>query len=153
MYFILVVHMTNNKINIPRNLRTDNSGVLGLPLNLLIMVVIAAVAIGIILAWLFLLTPPLEYIEVTPTMVKDVSTTNSSFDVTITAYNDKGTMSGCEVTIEGIGIDYKAITDENGYCEFLDVTPDLPPNTNSDFIKITVSGGGNVVTQSIAVNK
>ena len=146
------------KIRTSRSLRTDNSGVLGLPLNLLIMVVIAAVSIGIILAWLFLLTPPLEYIEVQvngedTTTVKDVNTANATFDVSITAYNDKGTMSGCEVTIEGIGIDYKAITDENGYCEFLDVTPNLPPNTNSDFIKITVSGGGNVVTQSIAVNK
>ena len=147
--------MTNcrEKIRTPRSIRTDDSGVLGLPLNLLIMVVIAAVAIGIILSWMFLLTPPLEYIEVTPTMVNDVNTVNESFDVTVIAYNDKGTMSGCEVSIVGMGIDMKAITNDDGSFTFTGVTPKLPPNTNSDFIVVTVSGGGNVVTQSIAVNK
>ncbi len=147
--------MTNYRENIrtPRSIRTDDSGVLGLPLNLLIMVVIAAVAIGIILSWMFLLTPPLEYIEVTPTMVTDVNTVNETFDITVIAYNDKGTMSGCEISIEGMGIDMKAITDDNGEYTFTGVTPTLPPNTNSDFIKVTVSGGGNVVTKSIAVNK
>ena len=134
-------------------MKNDNSGVLGLPLNLLIMVVIAAVAIGIILAWLFLLTPPLDYIEVEPTMVNDVGTTNSEFDVEVTAYNSNGAMSGCEVSLSGPGIDVKAITGDDGSFTFTDVTPDLPPNTNSDFIVVTVSGGGNTVTQSIAVNK
>ncbi len=141
------------KFSIHKGLREDNGGVLGLPLNLLIMVVIAAVAIGIILSWMFLLTPPLEYIEVTPTMVNDVGTANTSFDVEIIAHNDKGTMSGCEITIDGAGIDMKAITGDDGSYTFVGVTPTLPPNTNSDFIQVTVSGGGNVVTQSIAVNK
>ncbi len=141
------------KISIHKGMREDDRGVLGLPLNLLIMVVIAAVAIGIILSWMFLLTPPLDYIEVTPTMVSDVSTANTTFDIEIIAHNDKGTMSGCEITIEGAGIDMKAITGDDGSYTFVDVSPVLPPNTNSDFITVTVSGGGNQVTQSIAVNK
>ncbi len=146
--------MTNYRANrTPRSIRTDESGVLGLPLNLLIMVVIAAVAIGIILSWLFLLTPPLEYIEVTPTMVNDVDTVNSTFVITVTAYNDNGPMSGCEITVQGIGVDVVAITNDDGSFTFTGISPTLPPNTNADFITVTVSGGGNVVTQSIAVNK
>ena len=137
-----------------RSIRNDKSGVLGLPLNLLIMVVVAAVAIGIILAWLFILTPPLERIEVTPTMVNDIDTVNQSFDVTVTAYNSKGTMSGLEVTIEGAGITSKsAITDSNGTFTFTGVTPNLGPDTPSDFIVVTVSDGTNPQSQSIAVNK
>ena len=116
------------------------------------MVVIAAVAIVIILAWLFIMTPPLEYIEVSPTMVNDVNTVNETFDITVTAYNSKGAMSGCEITLAGPGIDIKAITGDDGSYTFSSVTPTLPPNTNSDFIQVTVSSGGNVVTQSIEVN-
>ncbi|MCI0480059.1 MAG: hypothetical protein L0213_00545 [Candidatus Dadabacteria bacterium] len=141
------------KIENLRKLSDDERGVLGLPLNLLIMVVIAAVAIGIILTWMFVITPPLDHIEVTPTMVKNVGTVNSTFDVKVAAYNDKGTMAGCEVSLEGAGVDMKAITDSNGEYTFVGVKPVLPPNTNSDFITVTVSGGGNTLTQSIAVNK
>lgn len=124
-----------------------------MPLNLLIMVVIAAVAIGIILSWLFLLTPPLEYIEVTPSMVDDVGTVNQSFDVTVKAYNSKGTMSGLEITMEGAGVDLKAITGDDGSYTFTDVTPTLPPNSHSEFIKVTVSDGSNPQTASIVVNR
>ena len=142
-----------DKIRTPRSIRVDDNAVLGLPLNLLIMVVIAAVAIGIILSWLFLMTPPLDYIEVNPTMVNDVGTVNATFDVTVTAYNKNGPMSGCEISIEGAGIDMKAITGDDGSYTFTGISPTLPPNTNSDFISVSVSGGGNVKDQGIALNK
>ena len=142
-----------DKIRTPRSIRVDDNAVLGLPLNLLIMVVIAAVAIGIILSWLFLMTPPLDYIKVNPTMVNDVGTVNATFDVTVTAYNKNGPMSGCEISIEGAGIDMKAITGDDGSYTFTGISPTLPPNTSSDFISVSVSGGGNVKDQGIALNK
>ena len=135
-----------------KNVKNDKRGVLGLPLNLLIMVVIAAVAIGIILSWLFIMTPPLEYIVVTPDQINDAGTANQSFSVTVTAYNSKGTMSGCDVTFSGLGIDHVGKTGEDGTYT-ITLTPTFGPNDHSGLIDISVSNGGNTVPGSIAVNK
>ncbi len=140
------------KISIQRNMREDNKGESGLPPNLLIFIIAAAISVGLILAWMLIITPPLDHIEVTPTTLNNANS-NSTFNITVTAYNTDGGMSGCEITIDGAGIDMKAITGDDGSYTFVDIMPTLPPNTNSDFIQVTVSDGSNVVTQSIAVSK
>jgi len=131
-----------------RRLRASNRAVTGLPLNLLIMVVIAAVAIGIILAWLYAIEPPVDRVEVSPNSI-NLSTTPTA-SVTITAYNSRGPMSGVEVHLDGAGVDWRGITDSNGEVQ-VSITPDLG-SQQSGVIKVFATGGGNTEPASIAVN-
>ncbi|MCK5548352.1 MAG: hypothetical protein KAI64_05015 [Thermoplasmata archaeon] len=124
----------------------DTSGGLeGLPLQLIIMMVIAGIAIGIVISWLTVFSEkPLKELEVTgitpvPTKGNRILTNGVSYMIEITALNsDRKPMKDVTVFLEGPGISKIATTDSDGRAAFTDVIPDL--GTNEEVGLISVSG-------------
>jgi len=128
-----------------RNSWNASGGLEGLPLQLIIMVVIAGIGIGIVVAWLTVFSEkPLKELEIseiipTPTKGKNVLTNGAQYTIKIRALNiDQKPMKDVTVILEGPGISKIATTDSYGLAIFSGVTPDL--GTNEDIGLISVEG-------------
>lgn len=99
---------------IKRSIRLDERGALeGMPLQLIIMVVIAGIAISIVIAWLTIFTAPdlakMELISSTPS-TDPVRITENTTAITIKAWDTKGNplesvsikMSGSNIIVAGL---------------------------------------------------
>ena len=146
----------------PQQLRRDRSGALeGLPLYMIILVVIAAVAIVSILA---LVPRPLlpDYMTIT--------TTNGSLDgtglcwnkaapaqtvtITLFAKDNRGPINSATVSLQGASIDVTGTTANGGVFTRTSINPTTTnPNPGSDVIDVTATFGGVSITQQIPVNK
>lgn len=138
----------------------DNKGALeGLPLYLIILVVIAAVAIVIIFSYLSVLrTEELAKIEVfiDGKKVDPLETTEGAHNVYIVAIGDDGSkLEDVTITMTGAGVNSAKKTDSNGKADFgkLDL---IIVSGNFDNIQIEASyEGGNVntpITESLLVS-
>ena len=140
----------------------DERGALeGLPLYLIILVVITAIAIVIMITWLSTMQKPdLDSIEVLKgegstepdgTLIED-----HTYNIVITAKgtNGKG-LEGVSVKLEGAGIAKTLKTGSGGKVNFSGVKPELPANTYTGSITVTATYTGNVLvtkTTDIPVN-
>lgn len=129
----------------------------GLPLYLIILVVITAIAIVIIITWLSTMQEPdLDSLEVSGTETDGTLVEGGSYDIIITTKgtNNKG-LEGVDVKLEGAGISKTMKTQDGGTCTFTGVVPDLPSNTYTGSITVTATYSGNVPvtkTTTIPVN-
>ncbi|MEW5936380.1 MAG: hypothetical protein AB1665_00985 [Candidatus Thermoplasmatota archaeon] len=109
----------------------------GLPLQLIIMIVIAGIAITILVAWLapWKARVDLASLSVSPASVKAGANTQ----ITVTAWDTAGNkLAGVNVEITGANIGTKVgTTDGSGVAKFT-VNPALAPGQTS--AKITVTG-------------
>jgi len=122
-----------------------NGAIEGLPLQLIIMVVIAGIAIVIILSWLqpWKNKVDLESVSVNPTsVVRGVAT-----QVTVTAWDTKDNkLSGVVVVLSGAGVTASGPTDSTGTVKFT-ITPSLPPGTTSGQVDITATYTGSMTIE------
>jgi hypothetical protein len=153
--------LKNTKLQ--RKFSRDVKGALeGLPLYLIILVVIAAVAIVIIISWLTILQPPdLDYVDWTtdPELGPDGDMiAQIEYDLTFTAHGtDGGKLEGVSIKLEGPGYQPKTLkTGSDGTVTFNDVTAVLGPNVSTGEMEITVKYTGAVTLTkhySIPVNR
>jgi hypothetical protein len=136
--------MSRNGINPKR--KWDRRGAIeGLPLQLIIMVVIAGIAIVIILSWLqpWKNKVDLESVSVAPPNVsRGVAT-----QVTVTAWDTKDNkLSGVVVVLSGAGVTASGTTDSTGTVKFT-ITPSLPPGTSTGQVDITATYTGSMTIE------
>jgi hypothetical protein len=149
-----------NSFKLRKKINRDEKGALeGLPLYLIILVVITAIAIVIMITWLSTMQEPdLDRIEIdTGTSDGTLTDDGSAKNVKITAKGTNGMeLEGVSVTLEGAGITPKTLkTGDGGIAEFT-ITPDLPPNTYTGSITVTATYSGNIMVtkiDTIPVNK
>jgi hypothetical protein len=146
------------KFNSNRNIRWHEKGALeGLPLYLIILVVIAAVAIVIIISWLGTVEDTeLDSIEISGTETDGTLVEGETYSITITAKGNNGkNLEGVSVEMVGAGISKTLKTQSDGKVTFTGITPDLPANTFTGEITITAKYTGNIQitkTDTIPVN-
>jgi hypothetical protein len=121
----------------------ENGAIEGLPLQLLIMVIVAGVVIVILLAWLapWQSASDLTTVTVTPqSITKDTQTT-----VTVTAWDTKdNTLSGVLVTVEGCDVGVLTnTTGSDGKCSF-NLEPHIPGTSGT--ITVTARYTGTIET-------
>jgi len=127
----------------------DNAQVLGLPMYLIIVMI---VAVAVIAAVIFMIPQGTKMMnaQVTENAVIAEDPGNASAfvlsnaDVTIkvtTNDNQDDPISGATVTLVGSGAAASATTDADGMAT-LSVTPSLGENVNEDSIKLTVKAAG-----------
>ena len=124
-------------MSIHRKIKSDRAGAVeGLPLQLIIMVAIAAIVLVIILGWLapWQSKVDLDSLEVSPLTVTDETTVT----LTITAWDTKDNhLEGVVIEVTGCNVGpLVGTTDENGVVTF-SVTPDIP---NGQTGQITITG-------------
>jgi hypothetical protein len=150
--------MTNSKIR--HKLSWDNKGALeGLPLYLIILVVIAAVAIVVIFSYLSVLkTVELSKIEVfiDGQKVDPLETTEGNHNVYIVAIGDDGSkLKDVTITMTGAGVNSAKKTDSDGKADFGTIDFTIVSG-NFDDVQIEASyQGGNVntpVSESLLVS-
>jgi hypothetical protein len=148
--------LTKNKLI--RRIHRDEKGALeGLPLYLIILVVIAAVAIVVIMAWMgSVQDTDLESIEIAGTETDGTLVEGETYSITITAKGNNGkNLEGVSVEMEGAGITKTLKTQSDGTVTFTGITPDLPANTFTGEITITAKYTGTIQmtkTGTIPVN-
>jgi hypothetical protein len=165
-----------------RKLHKDNRAILGLPLQMLVMVIIAAIAIGLIAMWMIggqnlasiaIKSPPQIQTE------GDISGQQQGYlnddanyaSLEIRAYDDDGDpLPGVTVKIEGCSLDFSKTTNSDGIAEFslngqsTDPTDpeyfEIPGTDNTGTITVTATyeGSGplstpNTVKLTITVNE
>ena len=113
-------------MSIHRKLQRNRAGAVeGLPLQLIIMVAIAAIVMVIILGWLapWQSKVDLNSLEVSPLTAED----EVEITLTITAWDTKDNhLEGVVIEATGCNIETQvATTDENGQVTFT-ITPDIP---------------------------
>jgi hypothetical protein len=149
-----------NDSKLKRKLSWDDRGALeGLPLYLIILVVIAAVAIVIIFSYLSVLqTEELAKIEVfiDQQKVDPLETTEGTHGVYIVAIGDDGSkLKDVTITMTGAGMNVAKKTDSNGEAHFGPLEFTIVSGTY-DNVQIEASyEGGNVntpVSESLLVN-
>ena len=130
----------------------------GLPLYLIILVVVAAVATAAILGWMKTIQKAeLGSIKVTDVNGKTIDTIKSGTTKTIRvyAYDTNGKpLSGAVVKIVGPNVDEMGKTGSSGYMQ-RKIKPVLPENERHGQIEITVSYTGKVYNElhyTIVVN-
>jgi hypothetical protein len=124
----------------PKRSWNRDGAVEGLPLQLIIMVVIAGVALVIILAWLapWKSKVDLDSVSAAPgSVVRDVTAS-----VTVTAWDTKNNkLSGVVLVLDGCGVHQSATTDKNGVATF-SIKPTLAPGTTSGEVVVTATYTG-----------
>lgn len=122
----------------PMKFRANDSGAIeGLPLQLLIMVIIAGVGIGIVVGWMSFSKTEVGSITVKPdtiTVSKVVGNSTDSFIVTVLDQNGKA-LNNAIITLTGCGSDTAKRTESNGSAYFV-VTSTLPANINTGTITV-----------------
>ncbi len=158
---IIVGGKPMNKLKQRKKISWDERGALeGLPLYLIILVVITAIAIVIMITWLSTMQEPdLDTIEIEITGSTAPAGTlyaDEQVDITITAKGTNGkSLEGVSVELNGEGIVQTLKTQSGGTVTFQDVTPTLGNNVYTGSITVTATYSGNVPitkTDSIPVN-
>lgn len=141
-----------------RRLRTDRfGGIEGMPLQLLIMVIVAGVALAIILGWVLSLPPPSVIRTVSlshgsvpiPSSPLDLVAKKSVNTFTVTVYGADGApVTGAVVTLEGAltagrlsradGDDTK----DDGMVSFSNLEFRLPPGASTGVVRVSVFKAG-----------
>jgi hypothetical protein len=118
-----------------------------MPLQLIIMVVIAGIAIAIIVAWLTVFSgADLAKIERT---APSTDVTDATTSIAIKAWDTKGNpLSGASITMEGCGVVKAGTTGADGTYTASGLNIEIPGGSN--FCTITVTGR---YTGNIAVTK
>ena len=114
----------------------------GLPLQLIIMIVIAGIAITILVAWMQPWKAKVDLNSIdTPASVQ----AGANRQITIKAWDSKGnTLSGVSIKLEGAGIGTQVkTTDSTGVATFT-VSPAIPSGQTSAVIYVTASYSGTV---------
>lgn len=137
----------------------DNAALEGLPLYLIILVVIAAVAIVVIFSYLTVLkTPELARIDVFIDGEKadTLETTEGTHDVYIVAIADDGSkLDDVTVTLTGAGVNTAKKTDSDGKADFGELDLSIVTGTYDEVQIEATYDGGNVntpVSESLLVN-
>ena len=136
-------------MSIPRNLRENSSGAIeGLPLQLIIMVAVAAIVIVILLSWLapWQSQADLHSLTVTPAAIDN----NNETTITVTAWDaNSNHLEGVVVEISGCNVGTMVeTTGEDGTCTFT-VTPSIPAGTTNN-IEIVGKYTGTLYTEKTA---
>ncbi len=136
-------------MKIPKRLRKNSIGAIeGLPLQLLIMIIIAGIVIVIILAWLapWQNKVDLDSLTVTPNSVDN----DTDSVITITAWDTKGNkLQGVSIIVSGCNVgNLVNTTGADGTCTFT-VHPEIPPGTTND-IQILGKFTGIILTEKTA---
>ena len=128
--------------------KDDNGAVEGLPLQLIIMVAVAAIVLVIILGWLapWQSKVDLERLTVTPSFTGN----DEQVSITVTAWDTKSNhLEGVVIQISDCNLETQVLTtDKNGQVTFI-VTPSIPPNTTNN-INILGKFTGTVYTEKTA---
>ena len=104
---------------VKRRIRVDERGALeGMPLQLIIMVVIAGIAISILIAWLTIFTAPdlakLELHSATPSS-DPIRITENTTAITIKAWDSKGNpLEGVSIKMSGASVIIAGVTGSDG---------------------------------------
>jgi len=121
-----------------------SGGLEGLPLQLIIMMIIAAIGISIVVAWLTVFSEkPLHELEIesiAPDSKKgtNVLTDGEQYTIKIKALNtDQKPMEGVTIVLEGPGVNKIATTDSDGIATFSNVEPTLGTNVAVGMIDVT----------------
>ena len=128
----------------------------GLPLYLIILMVITALAIVIMVTWLGTMQKPdLDHIEISGTESDDTLIEGNTYDITITAKgtNGKG-LEGVSIKLDGAEISKTLKTQADGSVTFENITPDISSDTPTGEITVTATYTGNILvtkTTSITV--
>ncbi|MFO7618906.1 MAG: hypothetical protein R6W91_04550 [Thermoplasmata archaeon] len=126
----------------------DNGAVEGLPLQLIIMVAVAAIVLVIVLGWLapWQSKVDLDALTVTPTSVGN----NEEVTITVTAWDTKGNhLEGVVIEMSGCNMGVQVLTTgANGTATFTG-TPEIPP-TSTNNINILGKFTGTVYTEKTA---
>lgn len=120
--------------------KNEEGAIEGLPLQLLIMVVIAGVAIGVIVGWMSFSKTEVGTITANPdtiTVSRVYGVLNTSVTITVLDQNGKA-LNDATVTLSGSGVDTAKKTGSNGTATFA-ITATLPTNTNTGSITATAS--------------
>lgn len=128
--------------------RNDSGAVEGLPLQLIIMVAIAAIVLVIVLGWLapWQSKVDLNSLTVSPTSVEN----NNLTTITVTAWDTKGNyLEGAVIEISGSNVETQILTTgANGTATF-SVTPAIQTGTTNN-IDILGKFTGTVYTERTA---
>jgi hypothetical protein len=137
-----------------RKLKRDLKGGLeGMPLQLLIIVVVAVMALGMIMYWMGSINEPPKSIKVISVEVdendEDIDLSNGNPDlIAVTVYDqDLSRVDGAVVTLDGCGFDQvsaKTGSDlaESGTAVFDGKDVDLPPGIKTGEITVTAKKAG-----------
>jgi len=133
-----------------KSIRNNTAGALeGLPLYLIILVVIAAVAIVVIMNWMgSVQEEDLDEIEIRLTQdSKQVTSLETGKQATVTIYakdQDGNALSGVSVHLKGAGFDKMEKTSGNAGSVTFKFTPELPVNTQNDVIDVEATYTGTI---------
>jgi len=149
-----------------KNLSLDREGgIEGLPLQLLIIVLVAGIGSAIIMGWMGGLEAPGTFGSVRPSVNEVVLNdddgdgvfTADGFDLVITVLDQDGDpISGASITLEGAGVRSSegkrphALTDEEGRACFEGLTLEKA-STSVGFLSVTVAKSGIASTRSISI--
>lgn len=152
IYNDLIIIIKNGDKDMSRKIVRDTDGALeGLPLHLLILVIVAAVGISIVLAWMaplkagigasvgsVALTENGGCDKIVCTTQPDGTAVGSGYVVvTVKDLNGKP-LVGADVEIRGCSIVDAKKTDTNGIADFGNLTVVLQPNTDIGYIQLNV---------------
>jgi hypothetical protein len=128
--------------------RNDSGAVEGLPLQLIIMVAVAAIVLVIVLGWLapWQSKVDLDMLTVTPSAVDN----NNLTTISVTAWDSKGNhLEGVVVEMTGCSVGTQVVTTGADGTASFSVTPSIPPNTTNN-INIVGKFTGTVYTEKTA---
>ena len=128
----------------------DTAQVLGLPMYLIVVMIVAVAVIAAVILMIPQGTGMLNA-QVTENVViaeapgnASAFTFESTYNVTVkvtTHHESANPVSGATVTLVGSGDVSSNVTDGNGFAH-LQVTPSLAENCNEDYMKLTVKAAG-----------
>ena len=143
-----------------KRIRDDREGLEGLPLQLLIMAVVAGLALVVVVGWFSgLSSTPVRNIKTISVEPNPISMTNpginvqakKTVDVTVCAFDLGDTkIKGITVHLSGVGVD-KTATDgrnddkdgkEDGCVRFDNVQMILPPGVSTSELNVEVAASG-----------
>lgn len=153
-----------------RNIFEDEDAILGMPLYMLVMVIIAALGIAIVAVWMTT-DPGLDRAEVEATGTEPGARDypdevtylehGYNYDITVRAIDENGNpISGATVALQGPNIDMTVQTEGDDGEAVINYEAELPTNVNSDTIEITIEyeaggllGSFGRVDRTIPVNR
>lgn len=128
--------------------RNNSGAVEGLPLQLIIIVAVAAIVMVIVLGWL---APWQNKLDLDTLSVNPASTANEEeVAITVTAWDTKGNhLEGVVIEMTGCNVGTQVITTGADGTATFTVTPSIPPSTTNN-INIVGKFTGTIYTEKTA---
>lgn len=124
-----------------KRLFKDRRGIEGLPMHLIIIVVIAGAALGLILYWFSMASPNHLHYTVEPSSI-EIDSNPKTITVTVTVTDDHNNpVKGALIHIWGYGANVADQTDENGKHTFT-FQVNVPDNTHEGWLEMSISHAG-----------